>query len=104
MEVPVQLPRTTVKIPTGLSFDIPELLMVQGWADYHDLRMTIELDVLAGADEYEEVLGLFYGTSVFRRWMMWRTADGIVVQPMMGRPMLFDVMSDALETLIPAQD
>ncbi len=100
----MQLPRTSAKLPTGLSFDIPDLLMLQGWADFHDLRMAIELDVCAEGDEYEELLGLYDKTRAFRRWMIWRSSDGIVVQPTMGRTMLFDFMADALEILIPAGD
>jgi hypothetical protein len=101
-EVQMQLPRTSVKTPTGLSFDIPDLLMLKGWADFHDLRMVIELDVCAERDEYEELVGLYDKSRAFRRWMIWRSCDGIVVQPTMGRTMLFDVMADALEILIPA--
>jgi hypothetical protein len=103
-EVSVQLRRSPVRTPTGLSFDIPDLLMLQGWVDYHDLRLTIELDVRADGDEYEELLGLYEKDRVFRRWMMWRSCDGIVVQRAMGRTMLFDSMVDALEIMIPPQD
>lgn len=100
----MQLPPTSVRTPIGLSFDVPDLLMLQGWADFHDLRMAIELDVCADGDEYEEVLGLYDHSCAFRRWMVWRSCDGIVVQPTMGRMMLFDFMADALELLIPAED
>lgn len=100
----MQLPRASVKVPTGLSFDIPDLLMLRGWAEFHDLRMTIELDVIADGDEYEEVLGLYDKACAFRRWMVWRSCDGIIVQPTMGRMMLFDHMADALEILIPTED
>jgi hypothetical protein len=100
----MQLPPTTIKTPTGLSFDIPDLLLVGAWADFHGLRMKIDLDAAAEGDEYEEVLGLYYGASEYRRWMIWRSCDGVVVQPMMGRPMLFDTMAIALEVLIPARD
>ena len=100
----MQLPRTSVKTPTGLSFDIPDLLVLQGWTEYHDLRMAIELDVCAEGDEYEELLGIYDKDRAFRRWMIWRSCDGIVVQPAMGRTMLFDYMAEALEILIPAAD
>jgi hypothetical protein len=100
----MQLPRTTVKLPTGLSFEIPDLMMLQGWSDFHDLRLAIELDVCADGDEYEELLGLYDKDRAFRRWMIWRSGDGIVVQPTMGRTMLFDCMADALDILIPARD
>lgn len=100
----MQLPRASVKLPVGFSFDIPDLVMLRGWSDFHDLRMAIELDVCADGDEYEELLGLYDSTSAFRRWMIWRSCDGIVVQPAMGRTMLFDYMADALEILIPPAD
>ena len=100
----MQLPRVTIKTPTGVSFAIPDLLLVQAWAEFHELAVTIELDAVADGDEYEEIIGLSHTHSTFRRWMIWRSCDGIVVQPMMGRPMLFDCMADALEVLIPAQN
>jgi hypothetical protein len=102
-EVSVQLRRTPATIPTGLSFDIPDLVMLRGWAEFHDLRMAIELDVCADGDEYEELLGLYDKDRAFRRWMIWRSRDGIVVQPAMGRRMLFDFMGDALEVLMPTR-
>jgi hypothetical protein len=100
----VQLPGMTAKIPTGLSFDIPDLQVLRGWADLHDLRLAIDLDVCADGDEYEELLGLYDKGRVFRRWMIWRSHEGIVVQPTTGRPMLFDFMGDALDILIPKRD
>jgi len=100
----MQLRRTSVALPTGLSFDVPDLLLVQAWAEYHDLRLAVELDVCAEGEDYEEVLGLFAQPSGSRRWMIWRSCDGIVVQPMVGRPMLFDAVAEALEVLIPARD
>jgi hypothetical protein len=103
-EVPLQLPRTFVKTPTGLAFEIPDLLLLRGWADFHDLRMTIELDFCVDGEEYEELLGLYDAHRPFRRWMIWRSCDGIVVQPAMGRTMLFDNMADVPEILIPVRD
>jgi hypothetical protein len=103
-EVLLQLPRTFVTTPTGLSFDVPDLLMLRAWADFHDLRMTIELDLCVDGDEYEELLGLYDANRAFGRWMIWRSCDGIVVQPAMKRTMLFDTMADVLENLIPVRD
>jgi hypothetical protein len=100
----MRLPRASVRPPTGLSFDVADLVMLRGWSEYHDLRMTIELDACADGDEYEELLALYDRDCAFRRWMIWRSGDGIVVQPMMGRTMLFDTMADALEILIPTRD
>ena len=90
-------------IPTGLAFELADLVLVQGWAEYHDLRMVIELDYLADGEEYEEVLALYPHDSSFRRWMMWRDINGVVVQPMMGRATRSGSVSEALERLMPAR-
>lgn len=100
----MQLRPTTPKPPAGFSFDLPDLLMLQAWADFHDLRMAIELDVCAEGDEYEELVGLYDRTDTLCRWTMWRSGDGFVVQPTQARVMLFDRMADVLELLIPAPD
>lgn len=100
----MQFPRTSVGSPTGISFEIPDLVMLQGWSDFHDLRMAIELDVCAENDEFEELLGVYDRAHAFRRWTIWRSRDGIVVQPAMGRTMLFDCVADVLEVLIPPRD
>jgi hypothetical protein len=100
----MQLPRTSPAAPTGLSFDIPDLLLLRGWAEFHDLRMTIELDVCADGAEYEELLALRGRHRAFRRWMIWRSRNGIIVQSATGCPMRFDCMGDALDVLIPTRD
>lgn len=97
-------PRATLTLPAGLSLEVPDLLMLRAWAEFHDLRMKIDLDITNGAEEYEEIVtlsGIFDRT---RRWMIWRSAEGIVVQPHLGRPMTFDMMAAALDLLIPAAD
>ena len=100
----MHLPHTTLPVPTGLSFEVPDLLMLRAWAEFHDLRMTIDLDTFTGTEEYEEIVNLSEAGSPHHRWMIWRSADGIVVQPRLGRPMLFDMMADALDLLIPAAE
>lgn len=87
--------------PTGLAFDLADLFMVQGWSEYHSLRMVIELDYSTEGEEYEEVLALYAKSSAFRRWTMWRSTGHIAVQPMMGRVMQFTSVAEALESLIP---
>ncbi len=90
--------------PTGLAFNVSDLLMLGAWAEFHHLRMTIDLDITTETEEFEEIVNILDVGADYRRWMIWRSADGIVVQPRLGRPMLFDAMADALELLIPASD
>lgn len=97
-----QMPRL-VPMPTGISFALSDLALVQGWSEFHDLRMVVELDYSAEGEEYEEVLAFYPRDSAFRRWMMWRAVGDIVVQPMMGRAQHFVSVAEALEHLIPAR-
>jgi hypothetical protein len=98
----INAPKTQKALPTGLAFDLPDLFLAQAWSEYHGLRFVIELDGCTDGDEYEEVLAFYPANSAFRRWMMWRSATGIVVQPMMGRTQRFATVADALEQIIPA--
>jgi hypothetical protein len=95
-------PKSLRNLPTGLAFEVPDLLLAQAWADFHNLRMVIELDGCIEGDEYEEVLALYPPRGAFRRWMIWRSVSGIVVQPMMGRTQHYNTVVDALEQLIRA--
>ena|ERR1700721_1798145 len=95
-------PPLLTALPMGIAFELADLVMVQGWSEYHDLRMVVELDYSAEGEEYEEVLALYPQDSSFRRWMVWRGASDIVVQPMMGRAARFASVAEALEHLIPA--
>jgi hypothetical protein len=90
-------------LPMGLAFELADLVMVQGWAEFHRMRMVVELDYSSEGEEYEEVIALYPEDSAFRRWMMWRDISEIVVQPMMGRAARFSAVADALDHLIPAR-
>jgi hypothetical protein len=85
--------------PTGLSFDISDLIILQGWAEFHDIRMIVELDHCVEGEEYEEVVGFYTNDSPLRRWILWRSASGIVVQPLIGQSRHFDSVADAVESL-----
>ena len=100
----MQLPRTSARLRTGLAFEIADLVMLRGWAEFHSMRLAIELEVCAENEEYEELLALYEQNCAFRRWMLWRSCDGIIVQPANGRTKLFDTMADVVDTLIPSRD
>jgi hypothetical protein len=82
----------------GVSFEIAELLLIQAWAEFHGLRLTVELDHSFDDQEYEEVISLFRKDSVFRRCIIWRAPTAIVVQPIIGRSSRFASMADALDS------
>jgi hypothetical protein len=99
----METPQITPNAPTGLAFEIPDLMLLQGWADFHNVQMIVELDHCVEGEEYEEVVAFYATDSQLRRWILWRSAGDIVVQPLIGRSCHFGSVADALETLMPAR-
>ena len=96
-------PQLSPNAPTGLAFEIADLMLLQGWADFHYVQMTVELDHCVEGDEYEEVIAFYAKDSQLRRWILWRSSGEIIVQPLIGRSCRFVSVADALESLIPAR-
>ena len=95
----MDMPLVTPNVPMGLAFEISDLMLLQGWAEFHNVHMVVELDHCVEGEEYEEVVA-FYGTdSALRRWILWRSARQIVAQPLIGRTCRFDSVADALGSL-----
>lgn len=96
----MQTPQITPNVPMGLAFEIADLMLLQGWAEYHDVQMVVELDHCVEGEEYEEVIAFYAKDSQLRRWIVWRGATDIVVQPLIGRSCRFGSVAEALETLV----
>ncbi|MEO9189403.1 MAG: hypothetical protein ABI224_05265 [Acetobacteraceae bacterium] len=86
----------------GIAFTVPELLMLTAWAEFHALRLVIELDHCIDGAEYEEVAALYPADSPLRQWTLWRAADGVVAEPMAGACFREACISDVLQRVIPA--
>jgi len=84
----------------GRAFDIADLLLVRSWADCHGCRMLIRLDHGADGEEYEEVIELHAGTGSLRRSIMWRNADAVFIQPLIGRNQRYTSVAEALESVV----
>jgi hypothetical protein len=98
----MEMLRITPIPPTGLSFDVSDLILLQGWAEFHDVRMVVELDHWVEGEEYEEVVGFYTKDSALRRWILWRSTSAIIVQPLIGRASRFCSVAEALESLMRA--
>jgi hypothetical protein len=96
-------PPASRNAPKGLSFEIADLMLLQGWADFHSMQMVVELDHCVEGEEYEEVIAFYVPDSHLRRWILWRTPNEVIVQPLIGRGCRFGTVADALESLIPAR-
>jgi hypothetical protein len=92
------------RLPKGLAFEIADLVLIQGWADCRDLRMLVRLDHGATVDEeYEEVIAFQTETSPLYQLIMWRNAEAVFVQPLVGRRRQYKSVADALKSLRPKQ-
>jgi hypothetical protein len=92
----VSLPSKSVK---GLSFSVAELILIRSWSEANALRMVVRLDHGSDTEEYEEVLALHIGDSDLCRWIMWRDADAVFLQPLIGRTRCYDSVAEAFEAL-----
>jgi hypothetical protein len=88
------------RVLRGISFGILELMIAQGWAEFHGLRMAVELDHATDTEEYEEVLAFYRGAEQLRRFLIWHDRRELVVQPLIGRPRRFTMICDALDSII----
>jgi hypothetical protein len=99
----MELLRITPKPPIGLAFEISDLLLLQGWAKFHELRMVVELDHWVEGEEYEEVVSFYAKDSSLRRWILWRSVNEIIVQPLIGRTSRFGSLAEGLDRLLGIQ-
>jgi len=93
---------TTRRLPTGLAFEVSDLMLAQSWAAFNDSRIVVRLDHGTEDEEYEEVIDLRTGRSSASRLIMWRSAMNVFVQPLLGRRQKFRSVAEALESVFPA--
>jgi hypothetical protein len=91
------------KVLKGLSFDIPDLILIHDRSMANDLRMVVRLDYGSDVDEYEEVLAFYSGTNPEWRWMMWRNASAVFVRSIDGRGRRYATAGQAIEALLRKQ-
>jgi hypothetical protein len=96
-------PAVRLNIPKGLAFEISDLILIRSWAAFHDFRMLVRLDHGVEDEEYEEVVEFHTGTSSRSRWIIWRNADAVFVQPILGKKAKYVSIVEALAGLLPRQ-
>jgi hypothetical protein len=73
---------------------------MRAWADFHAMRMVVELDHCVDGHEYEEIIAIYAKASGQRRWHLWRSSwDEVILQPFIGRTARFSNIIDAAEAL-----
>jgi len=81
---------------TGCAFEIHDHRLMIEWAKRHDHRAIVKLDHGVAGEEYEEVVELLFGVSNRCRFIIWRNAKAVIVQPLIGRRVLYASVDEAL--------
>ncbi len=87
----------------GFAFEIADLVFIKSWAEAHDFQMLVLLDHGAEGEEYEEVVTFRTTMRPLSRLIMWRNAEAVFVQPLVGRRQQYANVGEALESLLPKQ-
>ena len=85
-------------VPAGRAFEIADLILLQSWAAFHELRMVVELDHCGAGGEFEEMVAIYAKDSNLLRWLLWRAGE-IIVQPVIGRSIQCPNVGAAIEIL-----
>jgi hypothetical protein len=96
----IRLPAKTL---VGLSFSLAELTLIRSWSVAGGLHMAVRLDHGSDAEDYEEVLAFHLGNSALCRWIMWRNAGSVFVQPLIGRIRRYGSVAEAFEAMAPGR-
>lgn len=86
--------------PVGIAFTLPELMILTAWAEFHEVRVVLELDNCIDGAEYEEVAALYFPDSPLRQWTLWRAPDAVVVEPLNGPAFRADCIAELLQGLM----
>jgi hypothetical protein len=85
----------------GLSFGIADLLLIGAWSSARGMEMVVRLDHGSETEEYEEVIAFHTPSGRPCRFIMWRDADAVYVQPLIGRTRRYASVVDAIMALTP---
>ena len=96
--------RHAAKQPKGLAFEIEDLLRMREWADHQGVHMVVRLDHGVDGEEYEEVVVFHANPQTPCFLLIWRSAEAIIVQPLLGRPMAYRSVNHVLTSLVARQD
>lgn len=80
------------------AFSIPDLMLLEAWSEFHGMRMEVDLGHCMDGAECDEIIVLSESYSPLH-WMLWRSADQIVVQSMLGAERRSDTISEALDSI-----
>lgn len=80
----------------GLAFEIDDHGFISDWAKSHDHRAVVRLDHGMEGEEYDEVIIFVFGVKQRCRFILWRNAQAVFVQPLIGRRQMYSSVREAL--------
>lgn len=85
----------------GLSFSVPDLLLIGSWSMACGLQMTVRLDHRSDTEEFEEVLAFHTEAGRPSQFIMWLDQNAVYVQPLTGRTRRYESVVEALSGMAP---
>jgi hypothetical protein len=86
-------------LPTGLSFEVEDLVSIAEWADLNHVIVAVRLDHGLAGEEYEEVVAFHTRLNPPCQLIMWRSAESVFVQPLVGVRIKYSSVCEALASL-----
>jgi hypothetical protein len=89
--------------PQPAPFEVWQLTVLRAWAEYHGLEMAIDLAGQVDGAECEELV-ILRARHNGDRWILWRTADAVMLRSTGGPGLEFNLLADALAAIAPTAD
>jgi hypothetical protein len=89
--------------PQPAPFEVWQLTVLRAWAEYHGLKMAIDLARQVDGVQCEELV-ILRARHTGDRWILWRTADAIMLRSTGGPVSEFNRLANALAVIAPAAD
>jgi hypothetical protein len=93
--------RSVALPPThGTTFAASELILIQSWAEFHDLSVSIEFDSFWDSEPLDEAIALYPADSPYRRWTLVRHVDAVETRHVFGERRILRSVPEALDSMI----
>lgn len=86
--------------PLKTNFADSELILIGSWAEFHDVRVSIEVDNFWDGEAPDEVIALYPTASPHRCWTLWRHTDAVEIQHLFGERRVLRSVPEALDSMI----
>jgi hypothetical protein len=77
-----------------------ELILIQSWAEFHNLWVSIEFDNFWDSEPLDEAIALYPAASPYRRWTLVRHMGRVETRHLFGERRILRSVPEALDSMI----